>query len=620
VYARQIFEGIGRKAFHCWIVAALFTLILPINLLALAPKKEANKHPDKLAAHPELLKLLKESEYYYVLEDHDKADSIFRKARQLAEFTRDQDVILQTLFYNSSLNISENTTLIKKDNFLDYVQAGLEYAKVYNRQDYIAYGNINLSEIYRKKGDLQNAQKFASLAFSTALNLENDSCKVLAGLQLGKVYQEQREMLLAFKAYTNANDIASKKSNPNLLSMVFHALGGLYYVIGKEQEAKEYYFKSLELNNKSGNTLRIIEDYIAIGASYDYDIASEYLDRALAMADSIGDKKLEKKALIYIFNHLIVQGDCSKAFDYLEQHPVVKTYYENRGPFSYFWTKGEIFLYGNQMDSARKYFDQAAIHYLDNSGYDKNGRLNFISEYAMVYDALLDKQKAYELYQTAFNLSIETKNYREIINNALKLKGIYFEREQYKEAYQYSIIHERYKDTLNQLLKEREFASLEIENENKRIEAESIETEIATKRKHNIQYMGITVLTCLIFTFLLFISGKSRYSLRFVEIIGFFAFIFLFEFIILVLDHKIHHLTHGSPFLIWLIKIVIISFLLPLHHFTEGRVVHYLTTKKLIIPSEKIQLKRFWDIFSLNHGHPGAEKHEKEKEPHSEAP
>lgn len=615
----QFFSVYQLKASRLWIAIACIVMISPSLLLAAGPPK-VDKQQSKLTDHPELLKLLKESEYYYVLEDHEKADSVFRKARQLAEFTRDQDIILQTLFFNSSLNISENTTLIKKNNFLDYVQAGLEYAKVYNRQDYIAYGNINLSEIYRKKGDLNNAQKFASLAFSTALNLDNDSCKVVAGIQLGKVYQGQREMLLAFKAYTNANDIASKKSNPNLLSMVFHALGGLYYVIGKEQEAKEYYFKSLELNNKSGNTLRIIEDYIAIGASYDYDIASSYLDRALVMADSVGDKKLEKKALIYIFNHLIVQGDCSKAFDYLEEHPVVKTYYENRGPFSYYWAKGEIFLYGNQMDSAKKYFDQAAIYYLDDSGYDKSGRLNFISEYAMVYEALQDKEKTYELYKTAFNLSVETNNYREIIGNALKLKNIYSEREQYKDAYQYSIIYERYKDTLNQLLREREFASLEIENENKRIEADLAEAEIATKRKHNIQYMGITVLTCMIFTFLLFISGKSRYSLRFVEIIGFFAFIFLFEFIILVLDHKIHHLTHGSPFLIWLIKIVIISFLLPLHHFAEGRVVHYLTTKKLIIPSEKFQLKRFFDIFSLNHGHPPAEKHEKEKEPHTEAP
>lgn len=583
-------------------IKAILLIIICLNtLMVFAENDKKKEDEDEFLANIQLINLLNKSEEYYILEDHYKGDSIFKKAIQVAEFTRNEDVILKTLFYSASLNVSENTTLVKKERFIEYITLGINYAKLYKRQDYIAYGNACLSEIYRKKGDLNNAQKFANLAFSTSLNLDDDSCKVVTGIQLGKIYQAQKEMLLAFKTFTNAHEISSKCDNPNLLSMVYHSLASLYESIDKPEEAKDYYFKSLDLNNKSNNKSGIINDYIAIGASYDFDNAIEYLEKARKLAVNSKNKKLEKKALTYIFSYLIVNGNSQKAFKFLEKYPVVKTYYENRGPFNFNWTIGEIYLYSNQIDSAKKYFDLAAIYYLNNKEYDNNAILNFISEYSMIYDQLQDKEKSFKLYLEAYQLSIATKNYNQIIYNSDKIKQLYSEKGDFKNALIYSEFHDHYKDTMNQLMKEKEFASLEIENENTRIQAEKTKSELELKRKHNIQYMGITVAICLFFTLLLFISGKNKVSERVVEIIGFFAFIFLFEFIILILDTNIHHLTHGSPLWIWLIKIVIISFLLPFHHYLEETVVHYLKSKKLIIAKEKFQWKNIWNIFSPNH-------------------
>lgn len=64
--------------------------------------------------------------------------------------------------------------------------------------------------------------------------------------------------------------------------------------------------------------------------------------------------------------------------------------------------------------------------------------------------------------------------------------------------------------------------------------------------------------------------------------LGFFSFIFLFEFIILLADNSIHHWTHGEPWKILLIKIFLIAFLLPFHHWIEKRVVDYLLNHRLI--------------------------------------
>jgi hypothetical protein len=63
---------------------------------------------------------------------------------------------------------------------------------------------------------------------------------------------------------------------------------------------------------------------------------------------------------------------------------------------------------------------------------------------------------------------------------------------------------------------------------------------------------------------------------------GYITFVMLFEFIILILDTKIHHWAHGQPLKILAVKIVLIAIILPLHHATEHKVVHYLLKNRLI--------------------------------------
>jgi len=63
--------------------------------------------------------------------------------------------------------------------------------------------------------------------------------------------------------------------------------------------------------------------------------------------------------------------------------------------------------------------------------------------------------------------------------------------------------------------------------------------------------------------------------------LGFVSFIFLFEFIILLLDSKLHHWFHGAPLPILAVKVLIACALVPLHHVIEHRVIHFLQSKKL---------------------------------------
>ncbi len=120
--------------------------------------------------------------------------------------------------------------------------------------------------------------------------------------------------------------------------------------------------------------------------------------------------------------------------------------------------------------------------------------------------------------------------------------------------------------------KDGDLVVVEIENENQRQKAE-------TRANHNIQYMGITAGIASVFI-LLMLLGVFSSSTTIIRGLSFFAFIFFFEFLILLFDTSIHKLTHGEPWKILSIKIVLIAILLPLHHYVEHKVVHHLLKQK----------------------------------------
>jgi len=97
--------------------------------------------------------------------------------------------------------------------------------------------------------------------------------------------------------------------------------------------------------------------------------------------------------------------------------------------------------------------------------------------------------------------------------------------------------------------------------------------------------MGFTAGIAALFVMLVML-GFFMVSPRTIRAVGFFSFIFLFEFIILLADKQIHEWTHGEPWKILLIKIFLAAVLLPLHHWLEHKVIHYLSTRKKFTPAK----------------------------------
>jgi len=76
----------------------------------------------------------------------------------------------------------------------------------------------------------------------------------------------------------------------------------------------------------------------------------------------------------------------------------------------------------------------------------------------------------------------------------------------------------------------------------------------------------------------LVILGMFKVSAGFIRAMGFFVFLLLFEFIFLVFKKNIYSITHGEPLKDLLFMIALAALLVPLHHWLEHKVLHYLTS------------------------------------------
>ncbi|MES1181778.1 MAG: hypothetical protein ABUL44_03195, partial [Flavobacterium sp.] len=160
------------------------------------------------------------------------------------------------------------------------------------------------------------------------------------------------------------------------------------------------------------------------------------------------------------------------------------------------------------------------------------------------------------------------------IERYANLDTLYSRAGNYQKAYYYKSLWMKYKDEDEALSKEGDLVVMEIDNENHQMESER-------RVRHNIQYMGITAGLASVFI-LLVLFGVFSSGASVIKGLSFFAFIFFFEFLILLFDNVIHDFTHGEPWKVLSIKIVLIGMLLPFHHYIEKKVSNHLLNRKKV--------------------------------------
>jgi len=483
------------------------------------------------------------------------------------------------------------------DRSIEYYKKALDIAVKNEYQDKIAVAYMRLSSVYLTVFDKDNALKYASQAFSIITNVDDDSLKAESYKTYGNVYLARKEKKLALQSFLNALRIAEDSKNNALMKDCYLSLSAFYSDIEDYDKAIDYYmlaFKKLDLLTESNvpyqRTIYLTNIGNLYAAKKSTDIAIDYYNRSIAMADSFKLTNLAVPGYFGLFNQYLQLDQSEKALAYFnsEAGTNLKNYLNKLG-FSGVIDQAYAVIYTglNKYDSAKKYFEKAEPFF--EHGASEVQRMNFYAMRAQYYQQTGDYNKAIELYLKVKSFADAKGMLEQIQLCAKHLDSLYVKTGNYQLASQYNSIYYKYKDSSETINKEKELAQVEAADVQQRLQKEEKKREEQEIRNHNIQYMAITIGIALLFVILVFM-GIFKVSVNTIKILGFFAFIMFFEFIILIADNKIHHLTHGEPWKVLAIKIILIAMLLPLHHWLEHKVIHYLTShNKLTAAGSRIR-------------------------------
>jgi len=529
------------------------------------------------------------SELYYVYKLDIKGDSVLQKQLLIAEQSSDKDLIRSVLFSNSILNVSSWSSIATFDRTINFIQKGLAYANEINRNDLAAIAHIREATIYRRRSKYDDAMQQATLAFSSLGNDPHDSIKTILYLELGDIYMAKGDVVPAYKNYNNAFDLAYKQKNFSLESETYHHYSALYRSLENNDLAKANLLKSLELNTQQNNTEGLLIDYIDLARLTN---EKDYIEKAYKLADSLRSEKykLASKRLMFSY-YMVVVARTDQTLNYFYSNNDLVQYFRNSGISQYYLNLGYIYYYSGNHDSAIHYF-KIGEKGLENT-YDKSVRLSINLSLAKAYDSINDPENAIRYYEIAYTLGKELNSLSSLPSITASLDNLYARQLKFQLAYKFAKESALYNNTIQKLKAQREVALLEVNQENRKREKDAQDLANKTLKRRNLQYMGITMSLALLFLGMLII-GMFPVSKTTIRLLGYFAFISLFEFIIVLIDGFIHRLAHGEPLKIWLIKIVLIALLVPFQHYLEHGLIKFLASRKLIAARNKFSIKKLW--------------------------
>jgi tetratricopeptide (TPR) repeat protein len=303
-------------------------------------------------------------------------------------------------------------------------------------------------------------------------------------------------------------------------------------------------------------------------------------ENAIALADTVHYDILKIDPYFRIFNMYFSSDQYVKALNYLKAHQQVITILEGLGYKSFInQVYGMSFSQQGRFDSADHYFRLAAPE-MEQKG-SPSAHFGFYSAVGDDYVRRKDYVRAVSYYKKAFGVGEAVKDLNEQQASARLLDSVYGLLGDFQSARFYNTRYHELNDKLREMSREADLLRLEVESDNQHRERLAREEEARMEHRHNIQYMGFTVGLVVLFIVLVML-GWFAVPAGVIRALGFLSFIFLFEFIILLADRNIQRWTHEEPWKVLVIKIGLAAILVPLHHWLEHKVIHYLSHQKRV--------------------------------------
>ena len=518
---------------------------------------------------------------YFARIDTVQAEEYARQAIEMAELSRDRN-LMADVYLKNGIRYLNSGELADIDRAMGNFRQAERIARESGLEDKLVETYCDISDGYRSMGDNDKALEYSNLAVASVSGRENDTAKVLAYTSLGDVYAARNEKLLAFRNYLEASDVAELSKSSFLIRDAYSSLSYFYEGIPEYDKAIDYRVKTIDLDRANRNDGRRLDDYNRLGNLFakekKYDLALEMYEKSIALADTMHFDLYKVNSYLDIFQMYFKANQFRKGVDYSNQHPALMEIIQKAGlQFIIDEIYGSAYSDMGRFDSAAFYFRRAEP--LVEAKMSVLDRSEFYGEVGKFYKKKGDDAGAIAYFLKRRAIGKVVKSLGILQSSDSNLVTLYVRAGDYKSAHLYNSEYVLYTDSIRGMDREADRVKLQVDNDNRRRERLVREEEANTEHRHSVQYMGFTIGLIILFIVLVML-GLFVISPRALRALGFFSFIFLFEFIILLADKQIHEWTHGEPWKILLIKIFLAAVLLPLHHWLEHKVIHYLMSRK----------------------------------------
>ncbi len=526
-----------------------------------------------------------------------EADKYGLQMIEESELSRDRKLMVKALLTNGERYsyLAGRSDNIEKS--ISYYNKGLELAKKNKLDEYIVKAYLLLSKVNRYIPNAEKALDYCNQAYSYTSSLKNDSITAVVHMEYGSVYILRNEKILALKNFMTLIRLAEDAKNANLLRGGYVSLSEFYAVLEDYDKAIDYRVKAMNKLSEisSGQSpYNKVQDLAQIGDLYmvkkSHDLAMIYFEKSLSLADSLKFEPIKAIAYRSIVNNYLAADEPQKALEYFNNQPQLKKYLQavNFGHFvdqSY----GYIYMQIGNYDSAKYYYNKVAAFF----GNDVNisNQYSYNAQLGMLYKKTKEYDKSLAYFLKAKTLADEIGEMETMSLIAAELDTLYQIKGDYKQALYYTSLNHKYKDSLDKLGKAKDLLQIEVADEQQRQERIDKEKAENKRKRYNIQYLLITIGIASLFI-LMVMMGMFKVSATTIKLIGFFTFLMFFEFIFLIFKKNIYSITNGEPWKDLAFMILLAAILLPLHHWVEHKVIHYLTSHNRLTASGEGLIKR----------------------------
>lgn len=516
------------------------------------------------------------------LDDNRTADSLGDAAVALA--SRSHRPLL--LFLACSGYIESNPFHTDHAKALRYAQTASGIAATEYTPARAFTASRNLATVYLSDYQFDQALGQGYRMLSIAGALQDPSRLATGYLCVGQCLEGRNQKIEAFRNYLQALTLAARQQDTLLLAECYGRLSSFCNLVKLPDRAIRYKLleQDLSLARRPVDSLAFmwtLYDLQAIDLNAGrFPEDDEGMLQVLGYAQRHGCTRLFRYEVGLMRSTYLETGriDRLQAL-YTKRLPMIYKELPHSDPALYYRLRAFFCDAADQTDSASFFFKRAAEALeqdpnliLKSKFYDRYGR--FLLRHGHREEAIGAFTRSYKLARTA--------SYVEYMHNASRqLATLNADRQDYRQAYRWANEDKALGDSLRNMARNDQLLSLEIDHESREREAAAERALQEETRRHYLQYSAMIIGILTVFVVLIML-GSLRVPAWIIRMLGFFSFIFLFEFIILLADEKIHHLTHGEPWKVLLIKIFLIAILLPMHHSIEKKVVHYLLNHKLI--------------------------------------